>query len=78
MEKARTIVIKEGVTARIEVWKHPGFEEVRGSVRLCGLDDEDRPFRLYLDHQQLEELTKAIEDLVVELMRAEEAAEEGG
>ena len=76
MEKSRVVAVREGLTAVIEVYKYPGFEEIRGSIRLCGLDDEDKPFRLTLHHERLETLMKTLEDLIVELTRAEEAEKE--
>ena len=77
MEKARTIVIKEGVTARVEFTEREAGGEIEGIVRLRGVDERGKPFSLTIRPGKVRELWEAIEGLAEEIVENRKADEEG-
>lgn len=63
MEKVKTkeklIAVKEGLTAKVHVFKFPSGTQIHGAVVLCGVN-EGKPIALTLTLDQLDLINEAV------------------
>ena len=65
MKKGEKLVaVKEGVTAMVRAWRYPPEAEVYGTVRVCGVDDEGKPFDVTFQLEEFAAVDEAVSSVV--------------
>jgi len=59
-EKEKLVAIKDGITVRVKARRYPPEKEVYGTVRLCGMDCEGKPFDLLFTLDEFDLVIKAV------------------